>query len=443
VAALNAGADVDHEDAQMGTPLVVAISMWTMKKEHFVKRLLAAGADVNKSSRIQRAKPSKLTLKWRDEFLKDNLLKDDVGFMKFVRKSDKVVHYTTPLVAAVSRNDPRMVTLLLKAGADVNAIGGSTTFRRSALCSAVAVGGECVKILLEAGAEVNSTKKYMSPLAMACTHCGGQPGIVKMLLRFGATIGLDIDMVCDVGNLTCWEEVLKSGNMSPEATARTLCAALKAERLELVNALLTKGPHGRDHAALAIVMGLGATKAGGRQNSSQARAGPHTSERRRCRIGLLRLSRSVLMVVLGMLSLSEKGADPNVGCDQRTPLQHAMLGYHHDFSGHMGAVQALLKAGADVNLCGSQSTTALMEGSHEGNLDAVKAFIEAGADLEKTNTETGYTALYYAIHGGNVEVLKALLEAGANCAKGNGQSPGTPLWLANTLGRVDMVPFLE
>jgi hypothetical protein len=49
VGRFESGADVGYEDAQMGAPLVVAISM---KRGHLAKRLLAAGAGVKKQEAI-------------------------------------------------------------------------------------------------------------------------------------------------------------------------------------------------------------------------------------------------------------------------------------------------------------------------------------------------------------------------------------------------------
>jgi hypothetical protein len=51
---------------------------------------------------------------------------------------------------------------------------------------------------------------------------------------------------------------------------------------------------------------------GGGQNSPKTLVGPFPSKRRHCRPGLLRLNKSALMVVLGTLPLSGKGADPSL-----------------------------------------------------------------------------------------------------------------------------------
>jgi ankyrin repeat protein len=222
----------------------------------------------------------------------------------------------------------------------------------------------------------------------------------------------------------------------------------------MVNALLRKGRRGRDYASLAVVMGLraknktdrgpGATmypsveelltiKVLRREFNREGRARISRNNQH----GLFRLNKSVLMVVLEMLSFSGKGADPNVGCGQVTPLWYATNG------GYVGIVQALLKAGADVDSSSSVlSTTALMECSRKGLPDVVNELLKGGADPEKVDTESGRTALFYAVQGGNIDVVKALLEAGAHRAKVANDGT-TPLLLAELFGHVGMVALLE
>ena len=84
--------------------------------------------------------------------------------------------------------------------------------------------------------------------------------------------------------------------------------------------------------------------------------------------------------------------------------------------GHTEIVHALLEAGADVNLCTSDSKTALMKASACGNLGIVKLLAQAGADV---NSASGYkrdgcTAITIASSCGHVEIVKYLIEAGAN-----------------------------
>jgi ankyrin repeat protein len=162
------------------------------------------------------------------------------------------------------------------------------------------------------------------------------------------------------------------------------------------------------------------------------------------------------MVVLDMLSLLGKGADPNlcyatVGANGATRVKMAPL-WCASINGHSGVVQALLKAGADADCTTGtgvnvgKTITALMFSSYSGHLNVVNELIRGGADLENIDTLNGETALFYAVTGGHIGVVKVLLEAGANRAKVANDGT-TPLMAASLMlqigGGVDMVNLLE
>src|SRR5579862_1142480 len=83
--------------------------------------------------------------------------------------------------------------------------------------------------------------------------------------------------------------------------------------------------------------------------------------------------------------------------------------------GDLPAVNALLKAGADVNDTKgtvSGSATALMEASSKGHLEVVQALLAAKADVNATrghNSTDGDTALALATRNGHLNVVQALL----------------------------------
>ena len=81
--------------------------------------------------------------------------------------------------------------------------------------------------------------------------------------------------------------------------------------------------------------------------------------------------------------------------------------------GNVGAVSALLEAGADIDAKDKNGMTALMYAAQQGNVGAVSALLEAGADVDARN-KAGMTALMYAAQRGNVGAVSALLEAGAD-----------------------------
>lgn len=94
---------------------------------------------------------------------------------------------------------------------------------------------------------------------------------------------------------------------------------------------------------------------------------------------------------------------------QLTPLISAAC------CGSLAAVDALLKAGGNINAQSSTGNTALMLAIDRGKIDVALRLIAAGADLE-IRGQKGWTALHNAASGGEKgyrEVAEALLRAGA------------------------------
>ncbi|PTL85022.1 ankyrin repeat domain-containing protein [Vitiosangium sp. GDMCC 1.1324] len=113
-----------------------------------------------------------------------------------------------------------------------------------------------------------------------------------------------------------------------------------------------------------------------------------------------------------LMALLEHGADVNawnVGRDV-TPLLVAV------FEGQQGAVEALLKAGADPNVRSSEGDTPLRAAAGVGDLGI--AFLLLGAGAARTINDwgglTGYTALGHAARRLDLPMIKLLLDAGAD-----------------------------
>lgn len=77
----------------------------------------------------------------------------------------------------------------------------------------------------------------------------------------------------------------------------------------------------------------------------------------------------------------------------------------------LGAVQALLQAGADVNLQDAQLDSPYLLAGAQGRLEILRLLLTHGADLRSTNRYGG-TALIPAAERGHVEVVRSLIAAG-------------------------------
>ena len=102
------------------------------------------------------------------------------------------------------------------------------------------------------------------------------------------------------------------------------------------------------------------------------------------------------------------------------------------YSENIPAMQALIRAGIDVNSYISQEDTILMLAVRHRCNDAIKVLINAGADL---NGRNGWqeTPLIIAAYARNKKMIKVLVDAGADVnAKSN---HGTALYFAEKFSK--------
>ena len=120
-----------------------------------------------------------------NEKLEDSVNKGDAHEVKqLLAQGTKPDNMNKLLHTAVRQNDSEIVKILLDAGADVNAITSSTLpILHKALLQPVN-SSAMVKILVEAGADVNTNIVGTTPLDMA--YKGGAADSVKILEKYGA-----------------------------------------------------------------------------------------------------------------------------------------------------------------------------------------------------------------------------------------------------------------
>lgn len=142
--------------------------------------------------------------------------------------------------------------------------------------------------------------------------------------------------------------------------------------------------------------------------------------------------------VAGVNALLAAGAPVDVKSrEQLTPLQGAAR------SGNVAALAALIEAGADVESSDIYGRTALIHAANHGQAAAAAALLAAGADAGAESPNG--SALHAAAAGGYVEVARALLAAGVDVdavPKRNPKHVPTPLIVAAKFRHTRMMALL-
>ena len=68
-------------------------------------------------------------------------------------------------------------------------------------------------------------------------------------------------------------------------------------------------------------------------------------------------------------------------------------------SGHVEAIRALLKAGADADHANHNGFTALYGAAQNGHVEAIQVLVEAWVEVNHANSD-GWTALFFAAESG-------------------------------------------
>jgi ankyrin repeat protein len=270
----------------------------------------------------------------------------------------------TPLMYAAMYGTPAQVSLLLGAGADVNA---RNEFNGTAL---ICAAGDPVKsrLLVEHGADVNARSDAgQTPLGVA-VRGGGNGALVRLLLDNGADARGNRQSVllkaASTGDVEIMRLLLDHGadvNLASRSLGMTpLGSAVSSYNIDAVKLLLERG------ARIDI---------------------PGMDDHGRVRNGRLALG------TLAPLMLAAPYGSPAL-------------------------IHLLLKAGSEVNATDERGMTALMLAVASETQDAVvvKRLLSAGADVNIRST-SGETALDWAIKFGNRHVIDVLKSSGARIGR--------------------------
>ncbi|GKT47789.1 ankyrin-1 [Colletotrichum spaethianum] len=134
--------------------------------------------------------------------------------------------------------------------------------------------------------------------------------------------------------------------------------------------------------------------------------------------------------------LIQEGADLNVpNVDKRTALHRAII------AGDGELINVMLRSGSlNLELEDSECYTCLRWAAKYGQLKTVEALLKAGAEVDASDQD-GYTALRWAAHEGYKPIIKSLVHHGAS-VKVSGCNSWTLLKWAAQEGQEDMIKFL-
>ena len=327
---------------------------------------------------------------------------------------------TGPLIIAVLLRNLEAVDLLLKSGAEVNAVATTTNdaqFHDQCPFEYAIRSGftEIVeRLLAEPSLNVNVTfKSKFTPLTLAC-YCG-HVDIVKLLLSNGS----DINALDEMG----W---------SP------LSAACFNDHLDILNLLAENGAE----------LVTRSTSGGTLLHSASIKGNLAIAKR------LIELGHPIYLVDnkgISAIAYAIEKYNPDIamlllddGADMNEKLPFNNLTPFH-FACERGAtiklVDKMIEMGVDVNSVVDNNTTALhLLAAKNGNHKVFSALLQAGANVNARNNKQ-MTPLHFACERGHLELINLLIQ---NKADVNAQDDQrcTPLHLAVIYDRYEAAELL-
>jgi uncharacterized protein len=277
-----------------------------------------------------------------------------------VKATTRIGAYT-PLILAAQQGNAEVMEPLIKAGADVNAKTGNGT---TPLMFAAASGNaDAVKVLLDRGADVNAQESTRGLNAAMFAAASDRASVIDLL----ASRGADLKATTKIVELHSLDRNSFGGILfgNPQAGPPTPPLGQQGSGNQ------GGGRFGRGGAAAAT----GTPGATGAPNPQEGRNVP--GGRGQGKAGIER------QYQLNELVYAQGGL---------APLHLAAR------QGYMDTVQAVLKAGADVNqLTAGDKSSPLLIATINGHFDVAKYLLDHGADPNLAS-ENGATPLYGALN---------------------------------------------
>ncbi|KAK2801686.1 hypothetical protein FQN51_005230 [Onygenales sp. PD_10] len=336
--------------------------------------------------------------------------------------------YGTPLCAAVRYGDRSMVSMLLQGGADLN---GPPNPDFCPLSTAAGCGrAGVVELLLQVGPRVEALSRALGVAA----YCG-YAEVAEMLLRNGANVNLEchndwsyysaLQAAAGSGEKGMVELLLQAGadvNMQTESDhSNALKTAIEKNQPGIMHLLFQAGVdvHAKCHSDCddALTFAAKEGKPGAIKLLLQAGADVNGSNALEAATREGHLGAMALLLQAGANTNASTTVGEAVREDYLLEATKLLLqpgreaGYNIALAEaaercHLEAVRLLLRAGADVN-----ESYALENAAERGHLDVMRLLLQAGADVNECD------ALADAAARGNLDVVRLLLQAGADVSE--------------------------
>lgn len=343
-----------------------------------------------------------------------------------------------PLLVAVQKDSPVVVSALLGAGANINTTddvvvgtarkGLSTKLEiaeaSTALIVATRLGKQpMVELLLARGADMNIGDRQ-GVTALAWAQRLGHADIAASLRKAGAG---EPEFLEGSLHTALWSAALKGDLQKTElvlqrgADPNKLVEDREGKHLPLVSA----AREGHIEVVKLLLKNGASVNAGAIENWN-ADVTPLMAAARKGHLEVVR----TLLSAGADLHAKDKGFEDG----GETALHYAARG------GHVPVIEALVEGGARINARAKGGTTPLLIAVSEKKLAAVRSLLKLGADAN-AGPNDGSGALYTAALEGNIEMVKVLLANGAQTARTK-NAGYHPLEAAASKGSVEIIQLL-
>jgi ankyrin repeat protein len=382
--------------------------------------------------------------------------------------------YGPPIYQAVWNGYTEIVSLLINAGADINALHNGDT----PLILAIAEGKKEIAILLiEAGADVNIThyqgRNYTRHNALEIAFQGKQWEIVSRLLEAGADPKV-WDIYGYYDSISLYYQFLEALVMNGRQNELTFLMEHGLNLQEegwshLIFTALRDGENNIDMLKFLVEAGMDINVI--RRDSTLLQYA--IRENRTAALWLINhgvnvnygskneMSALMWAVNRGDIELAkillEAGADINYKRGTQSALSHAL------FRGEDEIALWLIERGADVKVVLVDGWSTLMWAVYSGNAGLANKLIEAGVDVNYRTPKTGQTALMIAAGDVNYTtthedsllydnladedrdpaMVRLLLEAGADISLVNGQGRNALYYAENASRNEEIIRLIR